>query len=153
MHVDKSPGDDIWARHNLVILKVNHGNSGHNPFFRQEPPFPNLGVTNRVTGIPTIDVDVRDTVNVVRQPAGVLRQGQHIPIFEDEAVFLWNPRHLGQLGVDLLHPVFTVNRCEELRLHQPQHELFIDLTTVSGGVDVVNITVDNCRTVFFQLVD
>lgn len=119
VHVDKSPRNNVRASHNLIVLEIHHGNGGYDPFFGKQPPLANLWITNGVTGIPAINVDVCDAVNMISQTAGVLGQGQNIPVFENETVFLWHPSHLCQLSVDLLHPVLAMDWGEELWLHQP----------------------------------
>ena len=55
--------------------------------------------------------------------------------------------------MNLLHPIFAMNRCKELWLHQAQHQFFINLTTMTGCMNIVDIAMNYLGTVFFQLID
>ena len=48
--------------------------------------------------------------------------------------------------MDFLHTVFTMDWHEIFRLDQAKHEFLLLLATVSRGVDVVNLTVNNLYT-------
>ena len=50
--------------------------------------------------------------------------------------------------MDFLHAVFTVDWHEIFRLDQAEHKFLLLLATVSRGVDVVNLTMNNLYTSF-----
>ena len=63
------------------------------------------------------------------------------------------PQYAASTSVDFLHAVLTVDRHEVFGFDQAQHELLFLLATVSRGMDIVNLTVDDIDSCFRDDVD
>ena len=151
LDVNKAPGDDVRAGEHGAVLGAEVDHNDDHAVLGQVLPIPQNHAAH-IADTAAVHKDLTGGNNAVFL-AGLAGEFKHRADLADVNVPGVHTHGLGQLGVDLQHPLFAVDGQEEPGMHQTMDDLQLLPAGMAGGVQPLALFVYHVCTLAVQLVD
>src|SRR5450755_1443276 len=150
-HIDEAARDDIGARDRLSRLFIDGQHRHQNAILGQHLAIAQHNLTH-ITNTQAIYKDIA-AAEMVDDLDLILSELDDIAILRDHNILIRNTQRVAKLCVQHQLTIFTMNRHEELRSNQAQHQLQLFLSAMTGDVHIRDALIEHLRALAEEAID